>query len=72
MLAGSQAELQSTAKVATQKPADPKISEVPRTSQDPPECHGWNRTFALSGTVQNLFPRYRKAQCTQVAFSKLE
>lgn len=71
-LAGSQAELQSTAKVTTQNPADPKISKVLCTSQNPPECYGCNRTPALSGTVQNLFPRHRKVQCTQKAFSKLE
>lgn len=65
MLAGSQAELQSTAKVATRSPADSKVSKVPRTSQNPPECHGWNLTSASSATVQNLFPRQGKAHWTQ-------
>lgn len=57
MLAGSQAQLQSAAEVTTQSPADPKISKVPRTSQNPPECHGQNCTPASSGTAQNLFRR---------------
>lgn len=37
MLAGSQAELQSVAEVATQSPADSNISKVPHTSQNSPE-----------------------------------